>query len=95
MQGLDQVRAFGQKPFALAHRLPNQAQFAMLQVAEATMNDASGAAGNARGEVILLQQKRALSGARTFAGDGDAVYAASDHHDVEVLAFERGSGFQG
>ena len=95
MQGLDQVRAFGEKAFALAHRFPNQAQFTMLKVAQATMNDAGRAAGNARGEVILLQEKRALSGARTFAGDGDAVYAASDDHHVEVLAFERGSGFQG
>ena len=67
-------------------------KFAMLEVSQAAMNDAGGAAGDARGEVILLQQKRAFAGARTFTGDGDAVYAASDDHHVEVLAFERRSG---
>ena len=67
----------------------------MLQVAQAAVNDARGAAGNPRGEVILLEQKRAFSGARAFTGDGDAIDAASDDHHVEVLAFERGSGFQG
>ncbi|OLE14703.1 MAG: hypothetical protein AUG89_00860 [Acidobacteria bacterium 13_1_20CM_4_56_7] len=95
MQRLDEMRAFGEKAFALAHRLANQAQFTMLQISQATMNDAGGAARNAGGEVILLQQKGALSGARTFTGDRYAVYATSDDHHVEVLAFERGSGFQG
>ena len=95
MERLDQVGAFGEKAFALAHRFPNQTQFTMLQVSQAAMNDARGTARNARGEVILLQQKRAFSGARTFPCDGGTVDAASDDHHVEVLAFERGSGFQG
>jgi hypothetical protein len=60
----------------------------MFEVAQTAMNDASGAAGNPGGEVILFQQKRVFSGAGALPGHGDAIDASANYYDVKVLAFE-------
>ncbi len=59
------------------------------------MNDAGRATGYSGGEIVLLDQQRTLAGPGTFAGDRDAVDAASNHDDVEVLSFQWRSRFEG
>ena len=56
MHWMHQVRAFAQQAISLADRIANQIQFTMLQVTQAAVDDACGTAGDARSEVILLDQ---------------------------------------
>jgi len=63
----------------------------MLQVSQAAMDHASGAAGNSGAEVVLLEDQSALAGAGTLARDGDSVDSAADDHHVKMLGFQRGS----
>ena len=95
LNGMDQVRALAQQAFPFANRFPNQIDFAVLQVAQAAVNDAGGAAGDAGGEIVLLDQQGAFAGAGAFARHGDAVDAAADDHHLKVLAFQGGPGFDG
>src|SRR5437868_228501 len=80
-----------QQPPPLAQRFGDQAELAMLQVSQPAVNNAGGPAGSAAGEIILLQQQRALARARALARDGDAIDAAADHRHIEALAVEGGS----
>jgi hypothetical protein len=89
------MRAFAQQPLALAQGFADQIEFAVFQVAQAAVDDAGGTAGDAAGEVVLLDQQRAFAGTGAFPGDGNSVDAAADHDEVEVLAVERGAGFDG
>jgi hypothetical protein len=41
----------------------------------------------------LLNQQCALPGAGTLTRDGHAIDSAADHDHVEMLAFNRSSGF--
>jgi len=59
------------------------------------MNDAGRPAGNARAEVVLLDEQRALSGAGALARDRHSIDTPADDHHVKVLAFQRRSGFYG
>ena len=93
VNGMHQVRSFAQQAFALAHRFPYQIEFTVLEVAQAAVNDASRPAGDARGEIVLLDQQSALAGAGALARHGDAVNAAADDHHLKVLAFQGGSRF--
>ena len=60
----------------------------MLQVAQAAVNDARGAAGYAAGKIVLLDQQRVLSRARALARHCHAIDAAANHHYVKALAFQ-------
>ncbi len=88
MHGVDQVRAFAEQTLALAHRLADQVEFAVFEVAQAAVNDPGRTAGDARGKIVLLDQESALSGARTLACDSHAIDATADHNYVKVLAFQ-------
>ena len=90
---MHQVRAFAEQAFPLADRFAYKIEFAMLEVSQAAVNDARGPASHPRGEIVLFEQKRALSGAGTLARDGDSVDATADDHHMKVLAFQRGSRF--
>ncbi len=92
---MHQVRALAEQAFALADGFAYQIEFAVLEVAQAAVNDSSGPAGHARGEIVLFDEQSALSGAGTLARDGYSVDAAADDHHVKVLAFQRGSRFYG
>ena len=88
LHGVDQVRALAQKVIPLAHRLPHQTDFPMLQIAKPAVNDTGGTAGYAGREIVLLHQQRPLPGASTFPGDSDPIDAAADHHDMKALRFQ-------
>ena len=83
-----QVRALAEQAITLAHRLADEAQFAMFQVTQAAMNNARGAAGNPGGEIILLDQQSALAGAGALPRHRDAIDAAPDDDNLESLAFQ-------
>ena len=89
MYGMHQVRALLQQAPAFEQRLADQSELGMLQVAQAAVDDARGAAGGAGGEVVLLDQQGAAAGAGAFPGDGNAVDSAANDDDLEALAFER------
>jgi hypothetical protein len=79
------MRRLGQQSFALAQRLPHQADLSVLQVTQPAVNDSGGAAGGAGGKIILLHQQRALAPLRTLARDGNTVDAAADDQNVKDL----------
>lgn len=90
-----QVRPLAQHALSFTHGFTHEVEFAMLEVAKTAMNDASGPASDARGEVVLLDQQRALSGASAFPSYGDPVDASSDDDHMKVLAIQCRSGFDG
>src|ERR1700722_15102007 len=95
MKRMNEVRSLAQKAFALAQGFADEIDFAVLEIAQTAVDDARGTAGDAGGEVVLLDQKSALAGAGAFAGDRDSVNAAADHDHVEVLAVDGGARFYG
>ena len=58
----------------------------MFQIAQATVNNARGAAGGASGEIVLFQQKGVASGAGTLTGDRNAIDPAADDDHVEMFS---------
>src|SRR5689334_24798998 len=84
-----------EQALALAQGFADQAQFAVLEVAEAAVNDASGATGGSGGEIVLFNQQHRAMGAGTFARDGDAIDAAADDEHLKVLAVKRGASLRG
>ena len=88
---MHQMRIPLQQPLPLPQRLAHLPDVPMFEVAQASMNDAGRTAGRAGGEIVLLDQKRAPSGASTFASDGDSVNSAADYNHVETLVLERWS----
>src|SRR5258708_3804604 len=84
-----QVRRLVQQALALAQRLAHHSDLAMLQVAQPSVNDARGAAGSSRGEVVLLYQKHAPAPLGTLPSNGHAVDAAADYQDVKTLLTQR------
>ena len=82
------VRAVAQQALALAQRFASEGNLAFLQGAQAAQH-AAGAAGRAGGEVMLLDQQRALAGASALACDGNSHDATANHCDLKVLAGKR------
>ncbi len=89
MYGMHQVRSLLQQAPAFEQRLADQSELAVLQVAQAAVDDAGGAAGGAGGEVMLLHQQGAPPGASALPGDGNTVDPAANHDDLESFTFER------
>src|SRR5690242_16033361 len=83
MNWVHQMRTLLQQASPFQQRLANQPELSMFQVAQATVDDAGGAAGGAGREVMLLQQKSAASGKGTFPGYGHTVNSATNHDHVK------------
>src|SRR5215467_4123008 len=79
------MRELAQQAFAFKQRFAHQADFTMLQVTQSAMDDPGGTAGGAGGEIILLNQQRALAPLGTLTRNGDTVDAAADHQNVKAL----------
>ena len=80
----DQVRRRPQQHFALAERRAHQAKFAVLQIAQAAMDQLRGRRRRARGQVVLLEQHDAQAAPGGIAGDAGPVDAAADHRQIEI-----------
>ena len=81
-----QMRIALKQPLALPQRLAHLANVSVLEVAQASVNDAGRTAGCARGEIVLLDQQRSPPSARAFPRDGNTVNSATNHDHVEMLA---------
>jgi hypothetical protein len=91
-QGRHQVRRVVEQTLALGQVLVDQAVLPLLQIAEATVDQLGRLRRRARGEVVLLDQRRPQSpagGIERHPGPGDA---ASDDQHIERLV---GQALQG
>ena len=77
------------QPLTLTQGVINQTQLPLWQIAQATMNDASRAAGGASRKIVLLDQQRALPRSSALARDGHAVDSASHDQHLKAFAVER------
>ncbi|MNV26284.1 hypothetical protein D3C71_1174020 [compost metagenome] len=82
----DQMRCKQAQCFALVERLAHQRELALLQVAQAAMDQLGAGAGGMRGQVILLAQADRQAASCCVAGDAGAVDAAAHHQHVEGFA---------
>jgi hypothetical protein len=73
---------------ALDAGLEDEAEVAVLEVADAAVDEAGGAAGGATGEVLALDEGDAEATEGGISGDATAGDAAADDEDIEVLGAE-------
>jgi hypothetical protein len=85
---MDEMRALAEQAFALANRFADQVELSMFKISKAAMDDAGGAAGNSRSEIVLFDEQGAFSGAGTLPGYGNAIDPAPNDHHVEMLAIQ-------
>ncbi len=78
----DQVRSDAPQDGALAQRFEDEAQLAMLEVAEPAVYQAAGAAAGAEGQVVLLDQHRAHAPHRGVTRDTGTDNAATDDEEI-------------
>ena len=81
----DQVRRQPVQDAPLPQRLPDQAELAVLQVAQAAVDQPGGAPRGPRGEVVLLHQGHRETARRGVQGDARAGDPAPDHQHVEPV----------
>ena len=89
-QRLHEVRGGADEVFALAQGFADEAELAVLEVAEAAVDEAGGAGRRAGAEVVALDEEGLVAGELGFAGDAGAVDAAADDDDVELLVGDLG-----
>jgi hypothetical protein len=88
-----------QQPLALAQRLVDEADVAVLEVAQPAVDELGRLRRRARGEVVALDEQRAQASRGGVEGDAHARDATPDHQHVvgsrlelgEVLAAVEGS----
>ncbi len=80
----DQMRRRAQQHLALAQRLAHQPELALLQVAQAAMDQLRGCRRGAGRKVVLLDEHDLEAAAGGIARDAGAIDAAADDGEVEV-----------
>ena len=78
------MRRHAQQHFALGQRLAHQAESAVLEIAQAAMDQLGGGRGRAGAKIVLLDKQYAQAAAGGVAGDAGSVDAAADDGEVEV-----------
>ncbi len=78
------MRRHAQQHLALIQRLAHQPEGAVLEIAQAAMDQLGGGRGGAGGEIVHLDQQHAQAAAGGVAGEAGAVDAAADDGEVEV-----------
>ena len=78
------MRRRAQQHLALAQRLAHQPEFAVLQIAQAAVDELRGRRRGAGGEIVLLDQDDAKAAAGGVARDAGAVDAAADDGEIEI-----------
>ena len=82
--GTDEMRRHPQQDFALDQRLAHQPEPAVLEIAQAAVDQLGGGRRGAGREVVLLDQQHAKTAAGGVAGDAGAVDAAADDGEIEI-----------
>ena len=80
----DDMRGDAQQRLALVERLAHQAEGAVLQIAQAAMNELGGGRRGAGTEVVHLDQQHPHAAAGGVAGEPGSVDAAADNGEVVV-----------
>ena len=83
-QRLHQMRRHPQQHLAFVQRGAHQPQRAVLQIAQAAMNELGGRRRRAGGEVVLLEQDHPEAAPGGVAGNANAVNAAPDDGEIEI-----------
>jgi hypothetical protein len=84
-QGADEVGCIVQESLPLGQVFVDQSEFALLQVAQAPVDQFGGLRRGARGEVILLDERDLQAPAGRVEGDAGARDPAPHDQDVEPL----------
>ncbi|MNZ93559.1 hypothetical protein D3C78_1126310 [compost metagenome] len=84
-QRAHQVRRHVQQHLALAEGFAHQAEFVVLQVAQAAMDQLAAGRGGVRGEVVLLAEEHRQAAAGGVGGDAATVDAATNYGEVVDL----------
>ncbi len=87
-EGPDEVGSEPQEAIALDAGLEDEAEVAVLEVADAAVDEAGGAAGGAGGEVLALDEGDAQAPEGGIASGARAGDAAADDEDIELLGGE-------
>ncbi len=82
----DDVGGLGQQYLAFAQGLVHQAKLAMLQIAQAAMDQLAAGRGGGAGQVGLLAQRHPQAASGGIDGDAGAVDAAPDDEEIDHLA---------
>ena len=85
-QELDEVRRVAAQPLALVERLVDEADIALLEVAQPPVDELGALRRRAAGEVLGLDEGGAQAAGGGVEGDPDAGDAAADDEHVERLA---------
>ena len=90
----DEVRRHPQQHLALGQRLAHQPERAVLEIAQAAVDELGRGRRGARAEVVLLQQQHAQAPAGGVARDAGAVDAAADDGEIVVghISVDHGAG---
>ena len=80
----DQVRGVAQQHLALGERLVHEPQRALLEVAQAAVDQLGRGRGSRRGEIVLLEQQHPDAPPGRVTGDPRPVDAAADDGEVEI-----------
>lgn len=81
----DDVRRHRPEDFALHQRFAHQAEFVMLEITQAAMDQLGGARRGARGEIVHLRQRHRIAAPNSIARNAAAVDAATDDEYVVNL----------
>ena len=83
---MDEVRRVLAEPAALVQGLAHERDVALFEIANAAVDELGAAARRALAEVVLLEQRDAVTASRSVDGHPDARRAAADDDDVPRLA---------
>ena len=78
------MRRHAQQHLALVQRLAHQPEGAVLEIAQAAVDQLGGGRGGAGGEIVLLDQQHAQAAAGGIPGQSGSVDAAADNGEVVV-----------
>ena len=79
-----EMRRHAQKYFTLVQRLADQTEGAVLEIAQATMDQLARSRGRARTEIVHLDEQHFYPAAGCVAGKTRSVYAAADNGEVKI-----------
>ena len=85
IEGMHEVRRDPEQRLPLAHRLEHQSEMALLEIADAAVDEPAGAGARAEGEVPLLDEGGAQPAHGGVAGDSRSGDPAADHQQIDVL----------
>lgn len=78
----DDVRRHGPKDLAFHQRFAHKAEFIMLEITKATMDELGCAGRCAGGEIVHFGQCHGISTARRIARNAAAVDSTTDHENI-------------